>query len=264
MIGARPAQYWVDLWRSRDLFFFLARRDVSVRYKQTALGLAWSVLRPVLVTAILAFVFGKVGGFSSSGAPYPLLVFVAMAPWFLFANAFQEVSSSLVANAALVSKVYFPRLLLPTSALALHILDFVISLGLLGILLAWYGIAPTWRLLFVPLFSFLAVVVALGPGLIVAALYVHYRDFKFIVPLTVQIGLYLSPVGYDSSLVPPQFRFYYSLNPMVGVIEGFRWSILDIAPSWTAITVAIPISLLLLGLGVGTFRHAERRFADWL
>lgn len=263
-IGARSAHYWGDLWHSRDLLAFLSWRDVVVRYKQTALGLAWSVLRPVLVTMILAFVFGRIGRFSSFGVPYPLLVFVGMAPWFLFANAFQDVSNSLVSNAPLVSKVYFPRLILPASALGIHVLDFAISLGLLGVLMAWYGVQPTWRLIFIPAFAALAAVVALGPGLIVAALFVHYRDFRFITPLIIQVGLYLSPVGYDSSLVPAQIRFYYSLNPIVGVIEGFRWSILGIAPVWAAVALSVSVSLVLLILGVWTFRRAERLFADWL
>jgi lipopolysaccharide transport system permease protein len=221
-------------------------------------------LRPVLVTAILAFVFGRIGRFDSSGVPYPILVFVGTAPWFLFANAFQDISTSLVSNASLVSKVYFPRLILPASTIVVHLIDFAISLCILAVLMAWYGIHPTWRILVCPLFVALAVVVALGPGLVVAALYVHYRDFRFIVPLTVQIGLYLSPVAYDSSLVPLQFRFYYSLNPIVGVIEGFRWSVLGIQPAWTAVALAVPISMILLIHGVWTFRRAERLFVDWL
>jgi lipopolysaccharide transport system permease protein len=263
-IGARSAHYWGDLWHSHDLLAFLSWRDVAVRYKQTALGLLWSVLRPVLVTAILAFVFGRVGRFSSSGVPYPLFVFVGMAPWFLFSNALGDVSNSLVNNAPLVSKVYFPRLILPASTLVINVIDFAIALCLLGVLMAWYGVHPTWRLGLVPVFTVLAAVVALGPGLIVAALYVRYRDFKFIVPLTIQVGLYLSPVGYDSSLVPAQLRFYYSLNPIVGVIEGFRWSILGIEPAWTAVALAVLISVTFLILGIWTFRRAERSFVDWL
>lgn len=263
-IGAGPRDYWRELWRSRDLVALLSWRDITVRYKQTVLGIAWSVLRPLLVTAILAFVFGMIGRFGSGGPPYLLLVLVGIAPWYLFANAFQDVSNVLVANAPLVAKVYFPRLVLPISALGVHLLDFAISLGLLAALAAWYGIHPTWRLLFLPIFAALAVVVAFGPGLLLATLHVRFRDFRFIVPLVTQIGLYLSPVGYDASLVPAPFRFYYSLNPMVGVIEGFRWSILGIPPDWNTVMLAVPIALGLLLLGVVTFRRSERPLVDWL
>jgi lipopolysaccharide transport system permease protein len=263
-IGARSAYSWAELWASRDLIMFLSRRDIAVRYKQTALGVAWSVLRPALVTAILAFVFGRIGRFSSSGAPYPLFVLVGIAPWFLFANAFQDVCNSLVNNVPLVSKVYFPRLILPISALGVHLLDFAISLGLLGILMACYHVLPTWRLLFIPAFAILAAMVSLGPGLLVATVHARFRDFRFIIPLVIQIGLYLSPVGYDSSLVPAQLRLTYSLNPMVGVIEGFRWCILGIAPAWSAVALSAFVSLASLVLGVLTFRRAERLFADWL
>jgi lipopolysaccharide transport system permease protein len=263
-IGGRTASTWAEIWQSRDLLAFLVHRDVAVRYKQTAIGVAWSVLRPALVAAILAFVFGWIGRFSSFGVPYLLFVLIGTAPWFLFANAFQEVSHSLVNNAQLVSKVYFPRIILPASALGVHLLDFAISLGLLGVLMAWYRVPPTWRLLFIPPFAALAATVSFGPGLIVAAIHARYRDFRFIVPLVIQIGLYLSPVGYDSSLVPAQLRFYYSFNPMVGVVEAFRWCILGIEPSWSSVALAVLVSVALLILGLLIFRRGERSFADWL
>lgn len=258
------ARYWRDLWRYRELFLFLAWRDIAVRYKQTAIGVAWSVIRPLLTMIVFTVVFGRLAGLSSGGAPYALMVFSAMLPWQFFANSLTESSNSLVTNTNLISKVYFPRLAIPVSSVAVSFVDFAISFVILLVLMVLYQYPPTWRILILPLFLALAAGLSLGGGLWMAALNVKYRDFRYIVPFIVQLGIYISPVGFDSSIVPEQWRFLYSLNPMVGVIDGFRWAILggDFPIYMPGFLVSIGLVIVLLIGGLRYFRNTERGFAD--
>ncbi|MBV9127002.1 MAG: ABC transporter permease, partial [Verrucomicrobia bacterium] len=223
--GRAEAQYWRDLFRYRELFYFLAWRDVLVRYKQTVIGVLWAVLRPFLTMVVFVFVFGKIAKLPTDGVPYPVMVFAAMLPWQLFATSLSEGSNSLITNSNLISKVYFPRLIVPASAVIVSFVDFAISCALLGLLMLFYQVWPGWHLLTLPLFILLALVASTGAGLWLAALNVEYRDFRYVVPFIVQFGLYISPVGFSSAIVPEKWRLLYSLNPMVGVIDGFRWAI---------------------------------------
>src|SRR5690242_4797454 len=223
--GHTERNYWRDLLRYRELFYFLAWRDVLVRYKQTAIGVLWAVLRPLLTMVVFTFVFSRIAKLPADGVPYPVMVFAAMLPWQLFATSLSEGSNSLITNANLISKVYFPRLIVPASAVIVSFVDFAISLGLLAALMIWYQVWPGMYLLSLPLFTILALLTSAGAGLWLAALNVEYRDFRYIVPFIVQFGLYLSPVGFSSSIIPEKWRLLYSLNPMVGVIDGFRWAI---------------------------------------
>ena len=262
--GRAENQYWRDLWRYRELFYFLAWRDLLVRYKQTVVGVAWSLIRPILTMLILTVVFGKFGKMPSGGVPYPILVFCGMLPWQFFSTALSESGNSLVTNSNLISKVYFPRLVVPVSSVITSFVDFLISGAFLVALMGWYQFMPSGNVVFLPFFILLAFIASLGIGLWVAALMVRYRDFRFIVPFLVQFGLYLSPVGFSSTVVPENWRLLYSLNPMVGVIEGFRWSILggghSIYVPGLCISAAI-VALLALS-GVWYFRKTERTFAD--
>lgn len=262
--GRMESHYWKDLWRYRELFYFLAWRDFLVRYKQTAIGIAWSLIRPLLTMLVFTLVFGKLAKLPSEGIPYPLLVFSAMLPWFFFSNALTESSSSLIANANLLSKVYFPRLIVPASTVFVSLVDFVISFALLLGMLIWYQHIPGWRILTLPLFLLLALVAALGSGLWLCSLNVKYRDFQYVVPFIVQFGLYASPVGFSSSIVPGNWRFFYSLNPMVGVIDGFRWAILgkDLNQYWPGFLASMAITLIIFTTGLWYFRKTERSFAD--
>lgn len=263
--GRAGGRYWQDVWNYRELFLFLAWRDVLVRYKQTVIGIAWAVIRPVLLMVVFTVIFSRLAKLpSDSSVPYPLLVFAAMLPWQFFASAFADAGNSLVANASMISKVYFPRLVIPASAIVASLVDFLVSLVILAALVVWYGAYPDWRLLTLPLFMLLAVVAALGPALWISALNVEYRDFRYIVPFIVQFGLYISPVGFSSSVVPEAWRLVYSLNPMVGVIDGFRWSILrGPAPLyWLGLVASSGVALALLVTGLAYFRRTERRFAD--
>jgi lipopolysaccharide transport system permease protein len=262
--GRTESQYWRDLWRYRELFYFLAWRDILVRYKQTAIGIAWALIRPFLTMVVFTIVFGNLAKLPSEGAPYPILVFAAMLPWQFFANSLSECSNSLITNANLISKVYFPRLVVPTSAVIVSFVDFLISGMILLGLMAWYNFVPSWRILTLPLFVVIAFAAAMGGGLWLAALNVEYRDFRYVVPFIVQFGLYISPVGFSSSVVPEQWRLLYSLNPMVGVIDGFRWAILRGGASiyWPGFTLSLALVVLLLISGIWYFRKMERTFAD--
>ena len=265
--GRAEAHYWRDVWRYRDLFFFLAWRDLLVRYKQTAFGVAWAVVRPFLTMVVFVLIFSRVAGLPSDGVPYAILVLGGMLPWQFFATALSESSSSLVANANLITKVYFPRVILPASSFIVALVDFSITLGLLGLVMVWYRFVPPIRILLLPLFVLLALVAALGPGLIATALNVKFRDFRFVIPFLVQFGLYVSPVGFKSAVIQeklgPTARLAYSLNPMVGVIDGFRWCIgAEQTLHWTALGVSIATSIVLLAVGVRYFRRTERGFAD--
>lgn len=263
--GRGLKHYWTDLWAYRELFYFLAWRDIAVRYKQAVIGVAWSIIRPLLTMAVFVVVFGKLAKLpTEADAPYPILVFAAMLPWQFFANALSESSNSLVGNANMISKVYFPRLAIPASSVIVSFVDFLISFGLLVVLMACYRFAPSWHIVALPLFALLAFSVAIGAGLWFASLTVKYRDFRFIVPFVAQFGLYVSPVGFSSKIVPPQWRLLYSMNPMVGVIDGFRWSIIggDVELYLPGLLLSIGLVVLLLVSGIWYFRKTERTFAD--
>lgn len=262
--GRTESQYWRDLIRYRELFYFLAWRDVLVRYKQTVIGVLWAVIRPFLTMVVFVFVFGRIAKLPSDGVPYPVMVFAAMLPWQLFATSLSEGSTSLISNSNLISKIYFPRLIVPGSSVIVSFVDFTISLGLLGLLMAWYHVWPSWHLLSLPLFTILALIASSGAGLWLAALNVEYRDFRYVVPFIVQFGLYISPVGFTSAVVPEKWRLLYSLNPMVGVIDGFRWAVsagrAQIYPPGLLCSVVVMIALL--ASGIWYFRKMERTFAD--
>ena len=262
--GRTESQYWKDLWRYRELFYFLAWRDILVRYKQTAIGIAWALIRPFLTMIVFTFVFGNLAKLPSEGAPYPILVFAAMLPWQFFSNALSECSNSLITNSNLISKVYFPRLIVPASAVIVSFVDFLISGMILLALMIWYNFVPDGRILTLPLFIAIAFVAAMGVGLWLSALNVEYRDFRYIVPFIVQFGLYISPVGFSSSIVPERWRLLYSLNPMVGVIDGFRWAILggDSRLYWPGFALSVTLVGLLFASGIWYFRKMERTFAD--
>lgn len=261
--GRIERNYFRDLWRYRELFGFLAWRDILVRYKQTVFGVLWAVLRPFLTMVVFAVVFGKLAGLPSEGVPYPILVYAAMLPWQFASTAFGEASNSLVANAGLLTKIYFPRLIVPASAVIVAFVDFLVAFVILVLLMIAYGFAPSWTIVTLPLFILLAFLTAMGAGLFIAALNVRYRDFRHVVPFMVQFGLFISPVGFSSSVVPEQWRLVYSLNPMVGVIDGFRWAILGNARLyWPGFVISASLSLLLLFIGLRYFRQTERTFAD--
>jgi lipopolysaccharide transport system permease protein len=255
-----------ELVRYRELFYFLAWRDILVRYKQTAIGVAWSVVRPFLTMAVFSVVFGRLARLPSEGVPYPILVFSAMLPWQYFSNAMQESSNSLITESRLISKVYFPRLIVPTSSVIVSAVDFLISLVLLGLLMMWYGFSPSLNMALMPFFFGLATVAALGVGYWLSALNVKYRDFRYIVPFLVQFGLYVSPVGFSSSVVPHRWRLVYSLNPMVGVIDGFRWCVQGpCSPMYLpGLAMSVLVSAFLFWSGVKFFRRTERFFADFV
>lgn len=253
-----------DLWAYRELFFFLAWRDFLVRYKQTAIGLAWSVLTPLLAVGVLTLVFGVFAKLPSGSSPYPVMVFAAMLPWQFFANTLTSSSGSLVNNQNMVSKVYFPRIILPTTSIVVSLTDFAISLVLLLLMMAWYGIAPGPRLVVLPLLLMVVALTSLGAGFLISALSVKYRDFRYIVPYIVQIGLYITPVGFSSAIVPERWRLLYSMNPMVGVVDGFRWAILgeEAGLYLPGFFCSIVIACLLFAGGLMFFVKAERAFAD--
>lgn len=257
-------QYWSDLWRYRDLFFFLAWRDLLVRYKQTVVGVSWSLIRPFLTMLILTVVFGKLGKMPSGGIPYPLLVLSGMLPWVFFSTAISDSGNSLVSNSSLISKVYFPRLIMAVSSVMASFVDFLISALFMVGLMFWYRFLPPLFVLLLPLFTLLALAASVGVGLWISALMVKYRDFRIIVPFIVQFGLYLSPVGFQSSVVPDRFRLLYSLNPMVGIIDGFRWSLLGGRNhlNLSALLISIVEVAVILVTGVLYFRKTERTFAD--
>jgi lipopolysaccharide transport system permease protein len=263
--GRAERNYWRDLWRYRELFYFLAWRDILVRYKQTVIGVAWAVVRPFLTMIVFTFVFSRVARLPAPGSiPYPLLVFAAMLPWQFFSTSLSESSNSLIGNANLISKVYFPRLVIPAGSVITSFVDFLITLALMAVLMVIYGFMPDWRILMLLPFVILAFACAFGAGLWLCALSVEYRDFRYIVPFIVQFGLYVSPVGFSSGVVPERWRLLYSLNPMVGVIEGFRWSLLrgQSGISVSAVVASLAVTIVLLAGGIWYFRKMERTFAD--
>jgi lipopolysaccharide transport system permease protein len=263
--GRAERHYWRDLWEYRELFAILAWRDVVVRYKQTVIGLAWAVIRPFLTMVVFNVVFGKLAGLPTEGiAPYPVMVFAGMLPWFLFSTILSEASNSLVGNANLIGKVYFPRLIVPASSAVVALIDFVINLTVLIGLMLWYGFLPTWRVTLLPAFVALAMLASLGPAFLMTALNVKYRDFRYVIPFIAQFGLYISPVGFSSAIVPDRWRFWYSLNPVVGAIDGFRWCVLGgESPLYLpGFLLSLGMVALFLWLGIGYFRRTERMFAD--
>ena len=263
----QPSKSWAAInlrivWAYRELLYFLTWRDVKVRYKQTALGVAWVVMQPLLTTLVFAVFLGRVVQVPSEGVPYPLFVFAAMLPWIFFSGAVTSSSNSLVGNAHLITKIYFPRVLIPLSAVAARTLDFAVSFIVLIALMAYYGVAPTWGLLLLPLFVALVALLALGVGMAASALNVSYRDVGVIMPLLLQLWMFASPVVYPVSLLPVGWRRLYSLNPLVGIIEGFRSSLFGRAFDWTAIAISAAFTAALLIYAAFSFRRMEARFAD--
>ena len=265
--GRADRQYWRDLWRYRELFFILAWRDVAVRYKQTVIGLAWAFVRPFMTMVVFTIVFGKIAKLPTEGtAPYAVMVFAGLLPWTLFASVLSDASTSIVGSSNLISKVYFPRLIVPLSTILVALIDFLVSLVILAGLMLWYGVVPGWQILLLPVFVLLALLCSIGPALWAAAVLVKYRDFRFIIPFVTQIGLYISPVGFSGKIVPEQWQLLYSLNPMVGVIDGFRWCILGGASpiDGPGFAIGMGITLILLWWGIRSFRRIERAFADMI
>lgn len=263
--GRAEQQYWHDLWQYRELFAILAWRDVSVRYKQTVIGIAWAIIRPFLTMVIFTIIFGNIAKLNSDGTtPYPILIFAGMLPWFLFSSVLSEASSSLVTNAGLVSKVYFPRLVIPAAAAVVALVDFLINFAMLGLLMIWFGFFPNWQILFLPAFVLLAVLASIGPALWITSLNVKYRDFRYVIPFIVQFGLYVSPVGFSSAVVPDKWRLLYSLNPIVGIIDGFRWCLLGGQSQiyWPGFFISLVVVVFFLWFGIRYFRATERTFAD--
>ena len=262
--GRTERHYWRDLWRYRELFFFLAWRDILVRYKQTIIGILWALGRPLITMLVFTLVFSKLAKLPSEGVPYPILIFAALLPWQFFSGAFSGAGESLVSNASMISKVYFPRMVVPASAVIVSFVDFLISGMILVGLMIWYGFAPNLHMLALPLFIIVVFAAAMGAGLWIAALNVKYRDFRIIVPFVVQFGLYISPVGFSSTIVPEQWRLLYSLNPMVGVIDGFRWAILggNTQLYWPGFLLSLFLVLVILITGIVYFRKTEKTFAD--
>ena len=265
--GRAERHYWRDLWTYRELFAILAWRDLAVRYKQTVIGAAWAVVRPFLTMLIFTVVFGRLAKMPTEGhTPYPVLVFAGMLPWFLFSTILTDASASLVANANLIGKVYFPRLIVPAATIAVALVDFAISFLLMLAMMAWFRFMPDWRIVFLPAFMLLAVLASLGPALLLTAMNVKYRDFRYIIPFVLQFGLYVSPVGFASKAIPDQWRLLYNLNPAVGVIDGFRWCLLGgqahlYLPGFA---LSLAVVALMLWAGVSYFRRTERTFADLL
>jgi lipopolysaccharide transport system permease protein len=263
--GRADRHYWRDIWRYRELFYVLAWRDVSVRYKQTIIGLAWAVIRPLLTMIVFTIVFGKLAKLPTEGsAPYALMVFAGLLPWQFFSTALSESSGSLIGNANLISKVYFPRLIVPTAAVVVAFVDFLVTLSLLAATMAWYRFVPDVKIVLLPAFVVLAFLASLGPGLWITALNVKYRDFRYVIPFIVQFGLYVSPIGFSSSVVPEEWRLLYSLNPMVGVIDGFRWAVLggESRIYLPGFLVSCAVIAFFLWLGIRKFRNMEKSFAD--
>ncbi len=259
--------YWKDLWLYRELFYILSWRDISARYKQTVIGIVWALIRPLLTMIVFTVIFGKLAKLPTEGnAPYAIMVYAAMLPWQFFAASLTESSNSLVGNAQLITKVYFPRMIIPTSSIITCFIDFLISFGILLMLMIYYQFAPTVNMFVLPVFLFMAFAASLGMGLFITSLNVKYRDFRYVVPFFVQFGLYISPVGFSSSIIPEQYRLLYSLNPMVAVIDGFRWAIIGQGVSiyWPGFFLSLAVSFLFVYFGIKKFRSMEKSFADMI
>lgn len=257
-------RFWQELWRYRELFYFLAWKDILVRYKQTVIGIAWSVLHPLLSMIILTIIFGGIAKLPSGNTPYPILVYAAMLPWQFFSNTLNLSANSLISNRNMITKVYFPRIIIPSTSMVVSLVDFLISFMILVCLMLWYGLWPNWKILVLPLLLVLAALTSLGAGYWIGALNVKYRDFRHIVPFIVRFGLYASPVGFSSNLVPEKWRLLYSLNPMVGIIDGFRWALLgkEVNLYLPGFLVSIGLAMMLFVTGALFFIKTERKFAD--
>jgi len=262
--GRSEKNYWMDLWLYRELFYILSWRDIKVRYKQTTIGAAWSIIRPLLTMIIFTIIFGRVAKLPTEGhAPYAIMVYAAMLPWQFFANSLGEASNSLVGNANLITKIYFPRMIIPASSVIVSLVDFAISFVLMLGLFAWFRYLPSWQILFLPFFTVLAFLASFGVSLYITALNVKYRDFRYIIPFIVQFGLYVSPVGFSSTIIPEKWKLVYSLNPMVGIIDGFRWCIIgEEKMYWPGFLVSCGVIALFCIIGVRHFRKTEKTFAD--
>ena len=263
--GRTERHYWRDMWSYRELFQVLAWRDVSVRYKQTFIGVVWALIRPFLAMVVFAVIFGKIAKLPSDGnVPYPLLIFAGILPWSFFSSALADASNSVLSNSNLIGKVYFPRMIVPIAAVIVALVDFAISFFILILLMVYYQFAPSWHILLLPALVVLVFLSSLGPGLWAASMNVEYRDFRFVIPFLVQLGFYISPVGFSSSVVPEQWRFLYSLNPMVGVIDGFRWCILGGQSELylPGFAMSLGVVAIFLWLGMHQFRKMEKSFAD--
>ena len=263
--GRADRQYWQDLWRYRELFFILAWRDVAVRYKQTIVGFAWAFVRPFMTMVVFTVVFGHIAKLSSGDTtPYALMVYGGLLPWTLFASVFGDASNSVMGNANLISKVYFPRMIVPLSTVVVALIDFAVSLSILLGLMIWYRFLPGWQILLLPVFVVLALLASIGPALWASAIVVKYRDFRFVVPFLLQFGLYASPVGFSSAIVPPEWRLLYNLNPLVGIIDGFRWCIVggDSPIYLPGFALSLAVIVFMLWAGITAFRRIERGFAD--
>lgn len=257
--------YWNDLWRYRELFYILSWRDLKVRYKQTSIGIIWAFVRPLLTMLIFTAVFGRVAGMKTVGtAPYALMVFAGLLPWQFFSTAFFSASDSLIVNSNLLTKVYFPRLIVPTSSVITSFVDFLISFAILILLMVYYKYSPDWKILILPFFIFLVFLQSFGIGLYLAALNVKFRDFRYVIPFVVQIGLYVSPIGFSSSVIPEKWKLLYYLNPMVSMIDGFRWCIItDMSSPFNAyFLMSLGVTLIILIFAVYKFRKMEKTFAD--
>jgi len=261
--GRADKNYLKDLWRFRELFYILSWRDIKVRYKQTVLGAAWSIIRPLLTTIIFTVVFSKIAKLDNPGnAPYALMVFAGMLPWQFFSNALSESSNSLIGNANLITKVYFPRLIIPASSVITSLVDFAISFLILIVMMFWFHYIPSWHMLFLPVFIILAFLCAFGVGLYLTAVNVKYRDFRYIIPFIIQFGLYITPVGFSSAVIGEKWKLLYGLNPMVGVIDGFRWCILGDPMNWNSFVFSSVVIVIFLIIGITYFRKMEKSFAD--
>jgi len=267
--GKTERGYWRDLWRYRELFFILSWRDILVRYKQTVIGILWAVIRPLLTMIVFTFIFSKLANVNSDGLPYAVMVFAGMLPWQFFSSSMSEASNSLIAGANMLSKIYFPRLIVPVSAVIVSFVDFLISLIIMAGLMAWYGVMPNWQLIALPLFALLGLLAGMGTSLWLAALNVKYRDFRYVVPFIVQFGVYITPVGYPGALVRDKYGEtafqLYSLNPMVGVIGGFRWAIggnNHVPMDWSSVLISILVVTIITVSGLRYFRATEETFAD--
>jgi len=265
--GRSEKNYWQDLWRFRELFYILSWRDIKVRYKQTVIGAAWGVIRPLLTMVIFTFVFGKLGNLDQKGAvPYPILVFSGLLPWQFFSSALSEASNSLIGNSNLITKIYFPRLIIPASSIIVSLVDLGITFALLVLVMVFFRYLPPLQILLLPVFVILAFLASFGTGLYVTALNVKYRDFRYIIPFIVQLGIYVTPVGYSSTVLAQKYseqvRFWYSLNPMVGIVDGFRWCIMGEPLYWPGFLLSLSVNLFFLWLGISYFRKTEKSFAD--
>lgn len=263
--GRTERHYWRDLWRYRELFIVLAWRDIAVRYKQTVIGLAWAVVQPFLTMVVFTIVFGKIAKMPTEvGVPYPLLVFAGMLPWQFFSTSLSSAAQSVIGNSNLIGKIYFPRMIVPAAAIVVSLVDFLVSFGIFVLLMIWYQFVPGWTIMMLPLLLLMTILAALGPGLWIASLNVKYRDFRYVIPFIVSMGLYVSPVGFSSSVVPEQWRLMYSINPMVGIIDGFRWAVLggQLDFRWPSFLMSWAVIVLLLFIGLRKFRGMEKSFSD--